>query len=138
MRSHARKGTVKKEREEIAWMFRFKLFSTAEELVSIGTAAHLLEHITEWAEERNLQIGGGYNAARDTDGATGTGPAYPPQHRAWRFDFGLENDGPGPLSEGAARKLLSHLHDWAREHDLSIAGVTSTGSRRWGSGSTTR
>lgn len=49
------------DHDEEVWVFRFCLESELEEVkISPEVAENLLEQISVWAEERGLQIGGGY------------------------------------------------------------------------------
>jgi hypothetical protein len=48
------------DREVVAWMFQFGLENQEGELLAESVATELMEHLIEWAEERNLQIGGGF------------------------------------------------------------------------------
>ena len=50
------------------WAFRFCLEAEDGSLVPRGQAEELLEVIVEWAEARDLQIGGGYREPLEKDG----------------------------------------------------------------------
>lgn len=56
-----------KQDEEIVWLFSFGLEAGEGKQISRRLAEELLEHIILWAEERELQVGGGYTAGSSLD-----------------------------------------------------------------------
>lgn len=52
---------------EIVWFFSFGLEGGGGKQVPRRLAEDLLDHIIGWAEERGLEIGGGYSAGSSLD-----------------------------------------------------------------------
>ncbi len=57
------------------WLFHFGLESESGEPIEQTVAAELLEYIVVWAEQRGLQVGGGYR--RPTQEELTPGPILP-------------------------------------------------------------
>lgn len=55
------------QKPEIVWFFNFGLEAGGGKQIPMEFAEELLDHIVSWAEERNLQIGGGYTAGSSLD-----------------------------------------------------------------------
>lgn len=52
---------------EIVWFFSFGLEAGEGKQIPKEFAEGLLDHIIAWAEERDLEVGGGYVAGSDLD-----------------------------------------------------------------------
>jgi hypothetical protein len=57
------------------WLFQFALERESGEPITRTTAAELLEHIVTWAEQRDLQVGGGYRRPKAEE--LTPGPIFP-------------------------------------------------------------
>lgn len=55
------------EQHERYWVFNLAIESATGQPVAKSVASDLLERITVWAEERDLQVGGGYRRPRPED-----------------------------------------------------------------------
>ncbi|MCA9047347.1 MAG: hypothetical protein KDA89_01380 [Planctomycetaceae bacterium] len=53
--------------EEAFWTFTFNLESVAGDPLAKSVPAELLEHILRWAEDRDLQVGGGFHGPKAID-----------------------------------------------------------------------
>ena len=59
------------KQHEAYWMFNFAIESATGQPIAKSVASDLLEHITVWAEERDIQVGGGYRRPKPEDEAGG-------------------------------------------------------------------
>lgn len=130
------------KRESNVWVYRFAIEHEQGLLVGDEMPEALMNVIVAWAEENQLQIGGGYRLPNAEDAKIGCTPFVDRKMKrsssalkktgafgnikreseVWMFRFALEQEQGLLVCEEMPESLLDIILSWAVENRLQVGG----------------